>query len=156
MQSTSPDSSQTSTTYYRQDFPYIGLPLRVQKATTTGAILSCSGYSYSCLNTANGSACAIDSNPANNLGKYYFPYVNQSVENQYELNHNATSCDDTSVPPVTSTTTSYQYDNYGNATQITVNSNDGHVKTTTNSYNNDATNWLLGRLLRSTVTSTSP
>jgi hypothetical protein len=53
-------------------------------------------------------------------------------------------------------TTTYAYDTYGNPTQIVVGTNDGFSKTSTNTYTNDATNWFLGRLTRSTVTSTAP
>jgi phage-related protein len=75
------------------------------------------------------------------------------TESSYDLNGRA-------LPSVT-TTTSYDCHStptacYGNATQITVSTGDGYSKTTTNTYNNDATNWHLGRLIRSTVTSTTP
>jgi YD repeat-containing protein len=48
----------------------------------------------------------------------------------------------------------YQYDGYSNATQIAVAATDGFVKTTTNTYTNNATNWFLGRLTNASVTST--
>jgi hypothetical protein len=50
-------------------------------------------------------------------------------------------------------TTSYQYDAFGNPTQIAVSATEGHTKTTTNTYTNDTANWLLGRLTNATVTS---
>ena len=53
-------------------------------------------------------------------------------------------------------TTGYQYDAWGNATQVSVSTGDGHGKTTTNTYANDTAIWLLGRLQRSVVTSTTP
>ena len=53
-------------------------------------------------------------------------------------------------------TSSYQYDAFGNATQVTVAASDGSSKTTTNTYTNDAVNWLLGRLTAATVTSQIP
>jgi hypothetical protein len=55
-----------------------------------------------------------------------------------------------------STTTTYQYDAFSNATQIDVTASDGFGKTTTNSYSNDTANWLLGRLLTANVTSQAP
>jgi hypothetical protein len=42
--------------------------------------------------------------------------------------------DGSALPTVT---TSYQYDQYGNATQVVVSATDGHSKTTTNTYTND-------------------
>ena len=55
-----------------------------------------------------------------------------------------------------SAATAYQYDSFGNATQITVANSDGFSKVTTNSYTNDTANWLLGRLTAATVTSQAP
>ncbi|MFO3796494.1 MAG: hypothetical protein ACK8QZ_04315, partial [Anaerolineales bacterium] len=75
-----------------------------------------------------------------------YPFLTQSLEESWELTGAA-------LPAVT---TGYQYDTYGNATQVGVSTGDGHVKTTVNTYANDATNWLLGRLARSEVTSSAP
>jgi hypothetical protein len=61
--------------------------------------------------------------------------------------------DGTALPGTTST---FQYDTFGNGTQIVVSTSDGSLKTTTNTYTNDATNWLLGRLTASSVTSQVP
>jgi hypothetical protein len=61
--------------------------------------------------------------------------------------------DGTTIPPVTTT---YQYDAYGNATQVAASTPDGFSKTTTNTYTNDTTNWFLGRLTGASVTSTTP
>jgi hypothetical protein len=52
--------------------------------------------------------------------------------------------------------TYYQYDDYCNPPQITVSSSDGFSKVTTNTYLNDESNWLLGRLLTATVSSEAP
>jgi RHS repeat-associated protein len=51
------------------------------------------------------------------------------------------------------TQTNTTYDAYGSTGPV---SPFGHVKTTTNTYSNDTTNWLLGRLTRATVTSSLP
>src|SRR5262249_51030449 len=58
--------------------------------------------------------------------------------------------DKTPLPTVTS---AYKYDTWGNATEIVVSATDGFSKTTTNTYTNDSSKWLLGRLTRATVTS---
>jgi len=130
----SPDTNLDLTTTYRQDYPYIGLPSETVKKASTGEVLSTVANTYANTVLTTGSAIS------------QFPYVSQTQEQNYELDGSL----------VTSTTTSYQYDDYGNATEVTVNSNDGFIKTTANLYANDVPNWLLGRLLRSSVTTTAP
>ena len=61
---------------------------------------------------------------------------------------------DGSVLPTT--TSAFTYDAYNNATQIAVSISDGSTKTTNNTFTNDTTNWFLGRLTASSVTSTAP
>jgi hypothetical protein len=73
-------------------------------------------------------------------------FLDQSVEKSWEL----------SGTQVSQVTTAYQYDAYGNATQISVSTPDGYSKTTTNTFQNDTLNWLLGRLTRASVTSVTP
>lgn len=130
----SPDTGVALTTTYRQDYPYTGLPSLTEKRTTGGVLLSSVTNSYGNSPVTTGSAVS------------QFPYVSQTQELNYGLDGSL----------VTSTTTGYQYDDYGNATQVSVTSQDGFVKTTANLYANDVTNWLLGRLLRSSVTTTAP
>ena len=132
-----------TSTYFRQDYPYVGLPCQVAKYKyDTDANGAASNYvliNYNALTYANSpltTGTAISQ----------FPYLSQSTENSYELGGTL----------INSTTTTNQYDSFGNATQISVNSGDGYIKTTTNVYHNDTTNWFLGRLLKSTVTSTTP
>lgn len=67
-----------------------------------------------------------------------------------------TAGNDLNAVGLPSVTSSYQYDSYGNATQITVKSSDGYAKATINTYQNDIANWLLGRLVTAAVTSTAP
>lgn len=119
------------TKFVRQDYPYIGLVSQLEKRTSAGVLLSASQYSYStqALGTTR-----------------HFPFVLSLLENNYELDGTA----------INSTTTSYEYDDFGNVIKLTVTSSDGHSKTNTNYYSNDSSNWILGRLLRSTVTSVVP
>lgn len=137
------DADTNGTTFFRQDYPYIGLPCQTEKRiTSTGVLIGASQLTYANSPLTAGSAVS------------QFPYLTQSLEQSFELDGTL----------INSTTTTNQYDSFGNATQISVNSNDGYVKTTNNVYMNDpanfsvinSTNWLLGRLLRSTVTSTTP
>jgi len=82
----------------------------------------------------------------NATGKYHRSDLTQSVQTGADLNGAA-------LPTVT---TSTSYDAFGNAAGITVTTGDGYTKATTNTYTNDATNWFLGRLIRSQVMSTTP
>ena len=116
-----------STTNFRQDYPYIGLTAS-QTKTLNGTTLSATYNAYG-FNALGGTR--------------YQVFLTESQTSGADL--------DGSVLPTT--TTSYRYDAYGNATQIIVSTTDGHSKTTTNTYTNDTTNWLLGRLTNATVTS---
>jgi hypothetical protein len=134
---TQADADINSTTFFRQDYPYIGLPCQTEKrVSSTNTLVNASVLSYANAPKTEGSAIS------------QFPYLTQSVEQNFELSGSL----------INTTTKTNQYDGYGNATQINVNSGDGYSKTTTNVYYNDTSNgnWLLGRLLRSTVTSTAP
>jgi hypothetical protein len=130
----------TARSEFRQDWPYVGLPSLVKKAQSSGAVLSQATNTYSCTNPATGAACTVA------VGNRYFPYLSQSLETGNDLNGGA-------LPTVTTTT---QYDSYGNATSVAVNTGDGYSKTTSSIYVNDTANWLLGRLRSTTVTSTAP
>jgi hypothetical protein len=118
------------TTTYRQDYPFIGLVASDAK-TLRALTLSTTANTYI----------------ATDLG---------STRKQVSLAQSQASSTDLNGVALPSVTSSYQYDAYGNATQITVASSDGYAKTTTNTYTNDTANWLLGRLATATVTSTAP
>ena len=130
------DDDTENTTFYRQDYPFAGMPLQTQsKITSTGDLISASQLSYA--NSPLGTGSAVSQ----------FPYVTETIQQGFELG-NATA--------ISTTKTNNQYDIYGNVTQVKVDSMDGHIKTTNNVYYNDSSNWILGRLLRSTVSSTNP
>jgi RHS repeat-associated protein len=121
----------STTANYRQDFPYIGLLSSREKRASGGTLLN------RLTNTFDATALG---------GTRHFVYLTQGVDESYELNGNL----------VASLTTANAFDAFGNATQIIATSNDGHVKTTVNTYTNDTANWILGRLTRATVTSRLP
>jgi hypothetical protein len=80
-----------------------------------------------------------------------FPYLYQSVVASNDLNG-------TALPTATTT---YTYDNYGNALTVstakTLNGSQTSIQSTTNVYQApNLTQWFLGRLTQSTVTSTTP
>jgi hypothetical protein len=118
------------TSNLRQDFPYLGLVASTSKKlnnTTLNQITNTYG------STALGGARSQ-------------VFLSQSVAASSDL-------DGTALPTLT---TSYQYDAFGNATQVTTSTSDGFSKTTANTYTNDTTKWLLGRLTGASVTSTTP
>ena len=116
-------------TTYRQDWPYLGLVLRRVKTLDT-AELNRTRNDYAATDLGDGRT---------------FPYLTQSTEWSWEPDGKA----------LPATTTTYAYDTYGNTTQVEVSTHadDGRTRTTVNTYDNDTTNWLLGRLTRSEVTS---
>lgn len=137
-------------TEFRQDWPYIGLPSQSKRIAPGGSvILAQSDPTYSCMNPASGaSTCSVAA------GNRYFPYASQSDDTSYDLNG-------TFVNKVR--TVNGVPDLYGNMLSISVshlNSSGvatGYSKTTTNTYlAPDTANWILGRLIRSTVQSTCP
>ncbi len=76
-------------------------------------------------------------------------FLTQSIEASKELNGLA----------LTTTTTSSNvtdYDVYGNPKVLTVTTSDGYGKVTNSTYANDATNWVLGRLMTANVSNSSP
>ncbi len=137
-EATSQETSIKARSEFRQDWPYVGLPSTLKRLNPDGSVLSQVDHTYAC--TAFTGSCLVIP------GNRYFAYISQSVEANADLNG-------AGFPSVV---TANQFDVYGNATSITVNASDGFTKTTTNTYTNDAANWILGRLTRSTVASTAP
>jgi hypothetical protein len=129
------------TTSYRQDFPFVGSvasQTRSVGSVTIGQVTNT--YLF-----ANSSGAAAISAPSSANA----PYV-------ASLQSSTTTGSDLDGSVLPTVTTSYQYDRYGNPTQVVVSTSDGFSKTTTNTYTNDATNWFLGLLTGATVTSTTP
>ncbi len=130
MDITDPQTGIVTHNEYRQDYPYIG-----------AASLSTKKLNGTLLNQAQNTYTAVPLG-----GTRYAVMLSQTVESSYELNG----------APVTTMTTSTQYDAYGNPTQIVTSTNDGYTKTSNNTYTNDTGNWLLGRLTLASVASATP
>jgi hypothetical protein len=128
-----------TTTNYSQTFPYIGLATSKQ---TTAPLAT-----HTLLGTTTSTpAQVLDDNNSP------FPYIRTSVDQAYGL---------TTGNALPNVTTSSVYDLWGNATQVTVtttdsaNANDNFTTVTNNTYATaDTTNWILGRLTKSTVNNT--
>lgn len=140
--STDAQTGIVTTSTYSQDYPNQGLSLSVEKKTASGQLLNQVKNTWQ--NTSLGA------------GAYHRSNLVESVEQSWDLNGAA----------MPRTKTSSVFDDYGNATKITVATDDGYtnvpispygnVKLTQNTYSNDTGNWWLGRLTRATVTSTLP
>lgn len=143
-ESTQVDTGLTTKTTYRQDWPYTGMPATVVKTAASalgpGGVVSSASTTYTCKTPSTGAgSCAFNGTP-------YFIYASQVTEQRVDL-------DGTAMPTVSNSST---YDNFGNPTQLQTTSSDGYSKTTVNTYDNDTSNWLLGRLRRAAVTSVKP
>jgi hypothetical protein len=118
------------TTTYRRDYPYI-MQVGTDTKTLGSVTLSTTTNTYGSI--ALG-------------GTRYQVLLTQTQTSGADL-------DGSALP---TTTSAFTYDAYNNATQIAVSISDGSTKTTTNTFTNDTTNWFLGRLTASSVTSTAP
>lgn len=132
-----------STTSYRQDFPYIGMPYKIQTVTPDGKLLAESDTAYD-MHTLNG-------------GKSVLPYASIAVQKSYELPD-----DNGNQLFISSSCTTTTINDYGDALNVTVSSldqngnPDGFSKSTDSVYTEDTSNWFLGRLTSSTVTAMAP
>ena len=85
-----------------------------------------------------------------NSGKTHFVFARDSDETSKGLNGADLGSASTTIP-----TPATDIDDYGNIRKLVVDSS-GFVKTTDSVYTNDTSNWFLGRLTDSTVTSSAP
>jgi hypothetical protein len=133
----------TATTWFRQDWPYIGMPSLMTKSVQgSGASFQLrASANYACLNPADETICVIGA------GKRYFPYLESKTEQSWDING-------LELPSIT---TSSKYDGWGNRKESVVSASDGFSQATVNTYAPvDTANWFLDRLVRTTVTSTAP
>ncbi|QEI12992.1 hypothetical protein FY115_12680 [Cellvibrio japonicus] len=133
----------TTETKYRQDWPYIGSPAETITKTHDGKVL---GHATNKWNRKTY---------ATSTSKRYQPYVEQTVERTYALNTDG-SVGTTPLQTVT-TDTQMAADEYGNVSRITVTTAGGGqtlVQQTDNVYFTGAWERQMGRLERSTVTTT--
>jgi hypothetical protein len=137
---------QTNT--FRQDFPFLGLASSTTRSIGSLTLNNVNNtYQFANVNEVPGAL----SSPSN-LGAPYRVSVARTDATSADLNG-------TLMPRVTTT---YQYDVFGNATQVVVSTfpphqeAPDHTKTTTNTYVNNTAAWHLGRLTSATVTSTQP
>jgi Salmonella virulence plasmid 65kDa B protein/FG-GAP-like repeat len=134
-------------TEYRQDFPYLGMPSKKETRLAgagSGGVLKRTTVTTGCQIPLTLAACTVAA------GNRYFPYVASSAELSWDLSG-------TALPSLTSTFTYGENPQYGNPTQINISNGDGSSKNVVNEYwPADTTNWILGRVKKTTVTSTKP
>ena len=136
----------TTRTTYRQDFPFIGQPLKTQVFSVEGELLG-ESTNNTRLTGWNGTGTPTE--------KYYQPYNHKNIDKTYELNANGASPGSL----LQTVTTESLYDSDGNATSITVTTEGGgrkFQKVVSNSYSaagfSSAESKRLGRLSQTQVT----
>jgi len=166
-----------SRTYYRQDFPYIGQVDKVGRGTSEASWsnlgLTTYKYTFSAFaatdaDYASPVTCVDDATTGRPLksctdsaikpGNRYVPYTHEVLDKNWDWN------DQTNVfIALPQTRTKTTQDNWGNATQIKVETLTpeggltGYSKTTSTVFAEpDKTNWRIGRVIKSTVTSAAP
>jgi RHS repeat-associated protein len=118
-------------TEYNQSFPYIGMVAKSETFLADGTLINQSSSHYA-------HHTSFDE-------KIYFPYVTTSTEKSYERDGSLIT---------TITTENDQFDDYGNLGWVkvtTTGAGETYSKTTTNTFDNDAAKWHLGRLRTATV-----
>jgi hypothetical protein len=146
------DSVDTSTglesyTEYRQDFPYIGLPIKSElrmAGAGQGGVLKRTTNTWACQIPFTLAACTVAA------GNGYFTYQAGSLAESWDLNG-------ATFPSITTSNVYGQSPQYGYPTLVTTTNNDGSSKQVVNTYfAADTAKWILGRVQRTTVTSINP
>ncbi len=150
MKRTDVDTGKSSYTEYRQDWPYVGIPLKNETRLTgsgNAGVLKRTTLAADCKIPQTAASCAVAP------GGLYFPHVTSRVDQSWDLSGAAY--------PTEVTNTAYNLNTpdtelRGDPTQITVSAvHDGFVSsraTANEYYAADTTNWILGRLKKTTVT----
>jgi len=147
MQVTDTRTGINTKTFFSQDYQTLGMVTELITTSPDGIVLN-----------ESTSGLGLRSYGPNN--KVHFAYTSDTLQKTHELNGKL----------ISTTYTTYAYDDYGNATVVVVDTSDEasgetYKKTSTNTYENcvdDApsqtslTGWMLGRLISSTVTTVAP
>ncbi|WP_444896249.1 Ig-like domain-containing protein [Microbulbifer sp. SSSA005] len=123
----------TTTTTYRQDFPFIGMPLRTEQRTGDGALLSEADNTWDILGMEDSWPGTARSEGTVSLGSLK-PYISQTIESSYALRANGQAQGE----HLKTVTTHTEQDMHGNATRLTVNTKaangDNYITDTENDY----------------------
>jgi hypothetical protein len=163
----------TTVIQHSQDFPYTGSPLLTRSylgpllddtiaPLTLSTVTYCDTSSTSTPPTALPNAIVLPclSYSSDTSPVIYRPYARQRLERAWDLARGSGDA------PLTTTTSTFSYDSFGNALSISsqtagtsVGIQQTHTQTTTNTYfapNTAGDNWILGRLQSIAVTNTVP
>jgi Salmonella virulence plasmid 65kDa B protein/FG-GAP-like repeat/Insecticide toxin TcdB middle/N-terminal region len=150
MQAADVQSGITTSTAFRQDYPFQGLPNGLAKVTYVGGMPV----------TLDKVLNTWTTNPAVNPLPYTFTPGNY---HRCDLTNSVETGSDLNSVVLPSVTTATAYDPYGNPSNIAVSTSDApgltptYSKTTANIYfDPDTVNWILGRVKQSTLTSVTP
>lgn len=140
MKSTLVETGISAETQFLQAFPFSGLTARSTISLAAGPVIKQTTNTYGCTDLVSADGCT------SVVGRRYFPYMSQTLTASWDLNGAAY--------PVT--TTSFEFDAYGNLTHVVTAGSDGFTKTVDTMFSNDVAAWQIGRPTRSTVTLTTP
>jgi RHS repeat-associated protein len=119
----------STTTFYRQDYPFKTAIARTETRLANNTLIHETDFTWD-VKYLNGN-------------KTHFPFIEQSVTAEYEINGLI----------VKGSITDNEHDDFGNLTKQVLTFSDGsNTRTTENTYYNDTTNWFLGRLASAQVT----
>lgn len=128
-------SNSVLTTWYNTDYKCVAArPVRAELRTVYGKLLNLNINTLGLIRSAY------------NTDTVCFSYYSKTEGYNYELNGNLT----------TSKVNTYSYDGYGNPLLISEMYNDSLSVNTQNTYTNNTTDWILGRLTSTTVTKSQP
>jgi RHS repeat-associated protein len=126
----------SNTIFYQRDYRYLSTKVkRTEQRLADGTLIAETDNTSELKDYGNG---------------VHFSRVKQSIEKKYEATGSLKG------QLITTTITSNQFDDYGNPTRIDVDHGNDYAETTVNTYNNDTTKWILGRLTTAVVTKMSP
>ncbi|MDH5694084.1 MAG: FG-GAP-like repeat-containing protein, partial [Gammaproteobacteria bacterium] len=116
-------------------FPEIGIPIKVETFANNQLVKET-------INTPDSKqTISLTTN-------VFFPYISSSTTSSFELG--------STIAYQTQTTDMVQYDNYGNLTYSESTTNEGFKKSTTNTYYNNDSTWIMGKLTLAKVGSQGP
>lgn len=137
-------------TTYRQDWPYVGSPLRTERFAPDGSLLSKAENTW----TLKG----LDHSAGGTAAKPYQPFIESSIDITYANSSDRNNLDLTvTTQELQRVVTQNWYDSYGNVTDMvttTTGNGDALIKDIDNTYGSSLWEQEMGRLIEATVTTT--
>lgn len=134
----------TTTSEFNQIWPYTGMSVKsIKTIGRPGEVqqkISETVNAFGCIESLSAAACSVKP------GQVYSPHIRYSVEKTWDL-------DGTPFPWVSR---SFNFDSFGNMVSNTTSTGDGFSKTVNNTFSNNTSAWMVGRLTGANVVSNSP